>query len=233
MEYDERNDSGGLGGTGRSSLLSEAISQCPYDIYIFIDQVERVQDDLNSEKSPFLNELCEKAADCKLINDQDTDSDTFGESMEYIKRNCGAEVVMVNNETGFFSPFVDTQVRLLTTSFEYSGGASKRSAFVHKIIGHLPSPDFFLAYRLRTPSPHSRLISSVVYDPDKIVILNDENEKSDKTDSLFVSYSFFTPGLFMTLLVSLLLCAILFVALSWLSSMAISYQAFDKTIVGK
>ena len=45
---------------------------------------------------------------------------------------------------------------------------------------------------------------------------------------LFEKYQFFTPGLFMGLLVTLLLLSILFVALRAISSLEVSYAAFEK-----
>lgn len=45
---------------------------------------------------------------------------------------------------------------------------------------------------------------------------------------MFEKYQFFTPGLFMGLLVTLLLLSILFVALRAISSLEVSYAAFEK-----
>lgn len=45
---------------------------------------------------------------------------------------------------------------------------------------------------------------------------------------LFEKYQFFTPGLFMGLLVTLLMLSILFVALRAISSLEVSYAAFEK-----
>ena len=45
---------------------------------------------------------------------------------------------------------------------------------------------------------------------------------------LFEKYQFFGPGIFMGLLVSILLLSILFVAVRGISSLQVSYAAFDK-----
>ncbi|CDK28380.1 unnamed protein product [Kuraishia capsulata CBS 1993] len=46
--------------------------------------------------------------------------------------------------------------------------------------------------------------------------------------SLFDKYSYFTPGIWMCTLVSLFLVFVFGVALNWLSSLQVSYRAFDK-----
>jgi len=53
-----------------------------------------------------------------------------------------------------------------------------------------------------------------------------DTEKDDRP--LFEKYQFFTPGLFMGLLVVFILLAILSVGLSALGSLQVSYGAFDK-----
>lgn len=59
-----------------------------------------------------------------------------------------------------------------------------------------------------------------------------DGEKGNNTITdhrpLFEKYQFFTPGLFMGLLVTLLLLSILFVALRAISSLEVSYAAFEK-----
>lgn len=59
----------------------------------------------------------------------------------------------------------------------------------------------------------------------------EENKKNSTISDhrpLFEKYQFFTPGLFMGLLVTLLLLSILFVALRAISSLEVSYAAFEK-----
>ncbi|CAH2353006.1 hypothetical protein CLIB1423_09S00716 [[Candida] railenensis] len=49
-------------------------------------------------------------------------------------------------------------------------------------------------------------------------------------NNLFTNYEFFTPGIFSCLLVSGILVGILYTALTWLTSLEISYKSFDKQI---
>ncbi|CUM68188.1 uncharacterized protein PRCAT00005907001 [Priceomyces carsonii] len=48
--------------------------------------------------------------------------------------------------------------------------------------------------------------------------------------NLFTNYQFFTPGIWMGLIVSGFLIFVFYIALSWISSLEISYKAFDKQI---
>lgn len=51
-----------------------------------------------------------------------------------------------------------------------------------------------------------------------------------KQSNLFTKYQFFTPGIWMSFIVSAFLFFILYTALGWMSTVEISYKAFDKQI---
>ncbi|GAP87677.1 putative ER protein big1 [Rosellinia necatrix] len=53
-------------------------------------------------------------------------------------------------------------------------------------------------------------------------------EKSDRKLPLFAKYQYFTPGVFMGLIAFLILMSILYVGISALASLEVSYGAFDK-----
>lgn len=59
---------------------------------------------------------------------------------------------------------------------------------------------------------------------------NFSNEQTVIKGGLFAKYTFFTPGIWMGTLVSVIVFLLTSTALSWLSSMQISYKAFDKPI---
>lgn len=56
----------------------------------------------------------------------------------------------------------------------------------------------------------------------------DNSSKKHDTRPLFEKYQFFTPGIFMGLVVGIVLLSILYVGLSAVSSLQVSYGAFDK-----
>lgn len=65
-------------------------------------------------------------------------------------------------------------------------------------------------------------------EPEKIV--QEAQDFVAPVGGLFARYTFFTPGIWMGTIVSLLLVLLVSAALSWLSSMQISYRAFDKPV---
>lgn len=57
------------------------------------------------------------------------------------------------------------------------------------------------------------------------------NTLSNSTaNSLFTKYQFFTPGIWSCLIVSGLLISVLYIALTWISSIEITYGAFEKQV---
>ncbi|KAH6663670.1 BIG/ATPase V1 complex, subunit S1 [Halenospora varia] len=90
-----------------------------------------------------------------------------------------------------------------------------------------------------TTTPHNPVHEDVVYEPKfeaiahmdlKRVPPSQWNNATNATDRrpLFEKYQYFTPGLFMGLLVSAILLSILYVGISAVSSLEVSYSAFDK-----
>lgn len=51
-----------------------------------------------------------------------------------------------------------------------------------------------------------------------------------KNPNLFTNYSFFTPGIWMCLVISGFLISVLYITMSWMTSLEISYKAFDKQV---
>ncbi|KAL9117068.1 MAG: hypothetical protein Q9187_006396 [Circinaria calcarea] len=117
--------------------------------------------------------------------------------------------------------------------------------FLASILDVLSSPNFTVIYTT-TPllTPHQALMAeSKFYEMDQPSMLsahmemkrdlsafgNSTNRNSTLPPGpLFERYQFFTPGLFMGLVVGLLLFSILYVGISALSSLQVSYAAFDK-----
>ncbi|CUM49304.1 uncharacterized protein AC631_03899 [Debaryomyces fabryi] len=51
-----------------------------------------------------------------------------------------------------------------------------------------------------------------------------------KNPNLFTNYTFFSPGIWMCLLISGFLVSVLYITMSWMTSLEISYKAFDKQV---
>lgn len=56
-----------------------------------------------------------------------------------------------------------------------------------------------------------------------------DDELFSKHDGVFERYQFFSPGIFESTVISLLLVGIFFTSYSWISSLQITYKAFEKT----
>lgn len=54
--------------------------------------------------------------------------------------------------------------------------------------------------------------------------------KADKKSNLFTKYQFFTPGIWLCLIVSLFLIYVLNTALGWITSIQVTYKSFEKQI---
>ena len=114
----------------------------------------------------------------------------------------------------------------------------------------LPSPNFTVIYTTTPLSPHSidhntnpqepislyemdHTLSPFVHmDLKRDVFIHNRASKNSSSGNstslpLFEKYQYFTPGLFMGLLVSFILSMILYVAISGLGSLQVSYAAFD------
>ncbi|ODV86018.1 hypothetical protein CANARDRAFT_28070 [[Candida] arabinofermentans NRRL YB-2248] len=70
--------------------------------------------------------------------------------------------------------------------------------------------------------------SYTIQDDDKSTIYKNVSAPVPIDGSLFDKYGFFSNGIWMGTLVSLFLFSVLYIALGWLSSLQVSYKAFDK-----
>ena len=128
-------------------------------------------------------------------------------------------------------------------------------ALLSSVISLLPSPKFTIIYTTTPltsakalPSSHSPEDSNsepdTVYQMDNSIFqsplhLDLKRDLSNKRDSsgdkpvlpdgpLFERYSFLSPGLFMSIFVTLILLSILYVGISAVAGLQVSYAAFDK-----
>lgn len=59
---------------------------------------------------------------------------------------------------------------------------------------------------------------------------DNDDEDTPSNSSLFTTYQFFSSGIFMGLIVSFFLLFILYMALTWMTTIQISYKSFDKQV---
>jgi len=179
------------------------------------------------------------------------------ELQRMLEHRCKAEALTIDASTGSFEIVQDMQPRVLRVEFAHPPtGASARAhrlsqhdSFLSSIIDLLPSSKYTVIY---TTSPASSMgphilgqssSASSVENFDGIEHwqsdlhaelkrgLHSARQSTNETTAngaLFERYAFLSPGIFMGLLVVLPLLGILFVALTAVSSLQVSYAAFAK-----
>ncbi|KAG7007092.1 18S rRNA (guanine-N(7))-methyltransferase RID2 [Physcia stellaris] len=168
-----------------------------------------------------------------------------------LQEKCGATPLRIDASTGSFA--IDDQARPRVISLDFPplpAGRGKKSrllehdAFLASVIDYLPGSEYTVIYST-TPSAtthHPVTTEAETYEMDtnfgvplhmelKRDLSNHRRESSNITlpnAPLFEKYQFFSPGIFMGLVVSLVLFSIIYVAISGISSLQVSYAAFDK-----
>lgn len=74
-------------------------------------------------------------------------------------------------------------------------------------------------------------LAMTIMDSSKTTLAQSEDKPPKvKTPNLFTNYSFFSSGIWMCLVISGFLISVVYVTMSWMTSLEISYKAFDKQI---
>ncbi|KAI9819065.1 MAG: hypothetical protein M1832_004107 [Thelocarpon impressellum] len=172
---------------------------------------------------------------------------------EFLEKRCDAGFLEVDASTGTFDTVADMKPRVIRVDFApLSKGPFDRTrqlrqndAFLSSILDLLPTRKYTVMY---TTTPSSSVDSSqypggsdtsykhVAASPGE-----GDNELKRRTfvgaretnntlidGPLFERYQFFTPGIFMGLLIAFILLSILYAGLNGIASLKVSYAAFDK-----
>jgi hypothetical protein len=203
----------------------ESIRGCPYDAYIIVNQPLLHDSDLGANNAPHLMRLSENAKYSKqFLSLYSTESGQFLD--EFIVDNCEAQLVDVDVQSGSFTTYIDSAVRLISLDFEplpqdrIERTRKLRMAdnLLYSVVSMLPSPNYAVF-----------VMGGETTEPNPIVLDTAQNENST---SLFARYQFFSPGIFMGTVIALMLLTILGTALSWISGLQVSYKAFEPTTTG-
>ncbi|RPB24857.1 BIG1-domain-containing protein [Terfezia boudieri ATCC MYA-4762] len=169
---------------------------------------------------------------------------------EWVREKCGGEVVRVDASTGTFERFGDMKPKVMMVNFEPLDESDKEvrakeladtDAFLFSLLESFPSTRYTLIYtstpRITVPNhPSSKLQAPQTQDElrrrfvilDKKLKHGDVNTTIPVTGSLFKKYAFFTPGIWMGYLAAFFLISIVYVGLNALTSLKVSYGAFEK-----
>lgn len=219
-------------------LVTEAIAGCPADSYVFVSQPGMHAADLEDALvTPFLHRIA------ALAKSSFSNSHVFGtpgssreapqDALRHLEEQCGAKTVAVDGSTGNFDVYVDTQPRVLSVSLDAlpAGQGARDMALkanddvLKRVLSRLPSPNYILVF-VSSPDSDGERQESMSFTSQAEG--RDDGGRPEVRDNVFAKYQFFSPGIFMSIIVSLLLVAVMLFALSWISSLQISYGAFEK-----
>ncbi|KAL8645413.1 MAG: hypothetical protein Q9226_007318 [Calogaya cf. arnoldii] len=174
-----------------------------------------------------------------------------------VEERCGAALLRIDASTGSFTINDDPKPRIINVDFPALPSASKERSsklkendvFLSSILDLLPTSKYTVIY---TTSPYTARkstehVESEMYEMDSpfsssqshMGIKRDfsvHDKRADENDGnvtlpdapLFEKYQYFTPGIFMGIIVILPLFMILYVGVSAVGSLQVSYAAFDR-----
>ncbi|KAJ0117562.1 protein big1 [Diaporthe amygdali] len=219
----------------------DILSSCPTSRYVLISQPNVHASDLRNPQSG----VCHSANLCSAVDGEDVKgrydvAEVIGDDISldglsnYIKAACA--------EAGKKDGLSVNEHRLEALPTQKGGARATKLAENDVEIGDILSgaqasgDDYTVIY---FSSPHSPAVYESEYvESDAIqmelkrrtaeVIEPRAGNANDSSAPLFVKYQFFTPGIFMGLVGTIIMLAILYVGLSAVSSLEVSYGAFDK-----
>ncbi|PNY18308.1 Protein big1 [Tolypocladium capitatum] len=208
----------------------DILATCPTDRYLVVTQPGVHAADLRGADGCSMPHLCRAVQD-RRVQSRYTVSEVVGDVANFgiakhIRTACAEKKKVVTvEEIGLASlPFHDRVSTLsendaiLASSLEMS---TKSDSYTILLFSTPAEP----AYE---PDFIDSLHMDLKRDMEEIPTRPEENKTQRDTRSLFEKYQFFTPGIFMGLIVAILLLSILYVGLNALSSLEVSYGAFEK-----
>ncbi|KAF7871755.1 hypothetical protein EAF04_003862 [Stromatinia cepivora] len=239
-----------------SSVLENTksfLSTCPSDVYIIIQQAALAASDFSSKDSvPHLKAAISDSRVRATYNVMDVvfEGGNLAEELaQHIETQCGKKVERRNNAGLESTDGVGNGVIVSNLNALSTAKAARAEEFNDQDVmlnsafyEHLSSgPEYTVIY---TTTPIDSVLSQKEPELDIYEAVFDASAHFDlkrdfriradnSTDSpdnrpLFEKYQYFTPGIFMGLVVGLLLLSILSVGLNAVSSLQVSYGAFDK-----
>ncbi|ATZ51263.1 hypothetical protein BCIN_06g06800 [Botrytis cinerea B05.10] len=238
-----------------SSVLQNAksfLSTCPSDVYIIIQQDALAASDFSVPESvPHIKAAIADSrvrATYSVADVMHEDGNLAGEIAEYIEKACGQKVErrVVGHEStnGTGNGVIVSQFDALSTETEARAEEFNDIDYMLNNVyyQHLPNGPEYTVIFTTTPvgsvleQHNSELpVYNAEFDSTSHIDLKrdfriraDNSTKELDRRPLFEKYQYFTPGIFMGLVVGILFLSILYVGLSAVSSLQVSYGAFDK-----
>ncbi|UNI19155.1 hypothetical protein JDV02_005364 [Purpureocillium takamizusanense] len=206
------------------------LAECPTDRYLVVTQPGVHAADLRRDEGCAMPHLC-WAVDDSRVKSRYTVSEVVGSVAgsgiaEYIRSSCADKKKVVT---------VDEVALASLVGKNRAGALSSNDAVLADNIEAATTSDSYTFLFYSTPSEPAYepefvnpLHMDLKRDMEGTPIVRNTNSTQRDTRPLFEKYQFFTPGIFMGLLVALVLFSILGVGLKALSSLEVSYGAFEK-----
>lgn len=245
MNFAQQNHGGSDNSLSTSKMMESTrhiLDSCPADAYILVNQpgLHASDFDHHEDIAPHLASLVDDAAsvhEAPNVYYDDSNDEYLSEIKEFLMEKCSAKLLDVDPTTGAFDTYVDTTPRVITMDFKSAGDKDskdrkdqlrKHDDYLYSLVSLLPSPNYVLIY---TSTPHAFTGTG---DKSDAVINTAESNKNSSSgdnklpgDSLFENYQFFSPGIFMSIIVSIFLLIVLSQAVTWISQLQVSYKSFE------
>lgn len=236
--------------------LSKVLKPCEWATYVIVSQPSVSSHDFlyETDSAPHLQRWSTNTTD--TIRQSVIVSDVLGDMdweqlAQEVKQECKATIEDVDASTGYL-PIADSSPRVIKVSFppppSHRGQRKERlreqDSFLNALLTSVASEPTIVLYTT-TPisgvlhdqhgSPHHELHLYDNEDPFHQGLHVDlkrnfakRQEKGNASLPLFEKYQYFTPGIFTGMLVSLPLFLILYVGVSAVAGLDVSYYAFSK-----
>ncbi|KAI9697592.1 MAG: hypothetical protein M1836_004542 [Candelina mexicana] len=237
--------------------VTKALFECPSDTYIIATQPSvNVEDFASRLSAPHLRRYLNREDD--TVKTSYSIRDVLGEFgadelQTMLEKRCRAGIMSVDASTGSFAVIDDMKPRVIRVEFpdlptsihERASKLAENDVFLSSIIDLLPSSRYTVIYTTTPPladvKPALHHVASYEMEEsfpsgfhtdlkrDFSIHKRTDGDNTTLVDGpLFERYQFFTPGLFMGLVVLSILLSILYVGVNGIASLQVSYAAFDK-----
>jgi len=235
------------------SRIYESLASCPSDTYIIVSQPEVSAKDYSGKLAAphlrqWLNKTEKQISSTLAIPEVAGDLDAHSISQR-LEQACKAEVLRVDASTGTI-PNDGNYPRIVRVEFsslpsqpnDRTLKLAEHDSFLHAVISELGGDKYTVVYTTTPPTPQHIAASQYpipptyeMDDPYASVLHMDLKRDVDSHANsngsnlaLFDKYQYLSPGLFMGIMVFLILFSILYVGITAVASLQVSYFAFSK-----
>ncbi|RDI79526.1 hypothetical protein Vi05172_g10350 [Venturia inaequalis] len=230
-----------------SSQIHNFLSSCPTETYIIVSQPGVSATDYSPRFSaPHLRHLLNKTEKTgpstvtipEVAGDIDAHAIT-----RYLEDQCAAEILKADAATGTI-PNDGNYPRIVRVEFSALPSQqsdrviqlSENDAFLHAVISELGGKEFSVIFTTTPPEDTAPIVPDQYEMDDSYNVLHTDLKRDVQSRAssngtslpLFETYQFLSPAIFMGLMVFFLLFMVLYVGITAVASLQVSYFAFSK-----